>query len=252
MGQLTPVSVILDELSPPGGGSFWTDPSWYDEKTGEPGYTLAEVARFFFARSRPWLNAHLWQGHLELDGDPVLLPRAPNGYHRWRLYDVELTAHALAQGGHLDVRRLQYAIGIIKLVAQNYKYLLVSPIATRVEPIYIPEKRTSLMAVETVTRVSDDLDQTLGARTRHFSIGEIHYQIDLVDGNWREFQEAIQRFVAVARPDRRRRMASPEEQAERQKIRVWAQEAGYPIGSRGRIPYAIVDAYKKHQENPNG
>lgn len=247
MRELTPVSVIAAELSPPT-GSFWTSPDWYDPQSGEPGYTLAEVSRFFFARSRTWLNRHVWRKHLVLDGEPVIIPRDRNDYQRWRLYDVELTAHALAQGGYLKIEQLHRAIGIVKLVAQNYKYLLPSPIETRIEPINNVEKRKGLMAVETLTLVRDDLDESSGASTRHFAIGEIHYQIDLTDKNWEAFLELINPYVVAARPDRRRRLISPEEQEERSLIRQWAAENGHQVGSRGRIPYEVVDAYKKAQE----
>lgn len=240
MRQLTPVSLVSDELSPPE-GDFWCDPSWYD-----PSFVISEVSRFFFARSASWLRGHIWRGRLLLDGQLIQPPRDPDtGYQRWRLYDVELTAHALAQGGFLKVDQLRMVIGLVKLVAQNYNYLLLSPIENRIEPVGNLMGRDAPMAVETVNIFRDDLDGTAGALPRAFGVGDIQYALDLTDANWAAFLALIAPYVAVARPDRRRRAVSPQEKDRRVAVRAWALANGYEVGARGRIPLAVEEAYRK-------
>lgn len=244
MSPLVPVDLVSEQLSPPE-GAFWTSPEMYDEHTGEPGFTINEVARLFFGKSRQWLRRNVWMRGLMLDGEPVIIPReADNGFLRWRLYDIERTAHGLAQSGYLQIGQLERVIGIVKLVAQNYNYLLPSPLETRVIPSSNRViRRARRMAVETLTVVHDDLDDSSGAATRRFSVEDVHYRIDLTDKNWEELLAALRPFIAVAQPDKRRRIATPEEVAERAAIREWAKKRGYQVGERGRIPYSIVEEY---------
>lgn len=225
----------------------------YDQRLGEPGYVAHEVARVFFARSVHWLRKHVWERHLILDGVPLLIPRDEHsGYLRWRLYDVERTAHALVQNGHLQVEQLQRAIGIVKLVAQNYNYLLPSGLETRIYPgrkVRSEVRRERVpMTVKTIHEVEDDLDGSPDAQTHRFSIEDVHYRIDLSKKNWESFLEAIQPFVMVAQPDKRRRAATPEEVAERSEIRTWAKSKGLSVGERGRIPNAILEQFHAHQK----
>lgn len=252
MRSLVPVDIVSEQLSPPE-GAFWTTPEMYSERTGEPGFTINEVARLFFGRSRQWLRKHVWYGHLLIDGEEVIIPReADTGYLRWRLYDIERTALALTQSGYLQIGQLERVIGIVKLVAQNYNYLLPSQLETRVIPSSKRVRRRARpMAVETLTVVRDDLDDSSGATTRRFSVEDVHYRIDLTDKNWEQLLSVLQPYIAVAQPDKRRRIATPEEVSKRADIREWAKKRGYQVGERGRIPYTIVDEYNSAHRKKN-
>jgi hypothetical protein len=250
---LVPVDLVSDELSPPDGRPYWTSEEMYDPSLGEPSYVAHEVARIFFARSVHWLRKHVWEKHLILDGEPMIIPRDEHsGYLRWRLYDVERTAYALMQNGYLKVEQLQLAIGIVKLVAQNYKYLLPSGLETRIYPGQQVGKEVRRerppMAVKTIHEVEDDLDGSPDATTHRFAIEDVHYRIDLTDENWKKFLEALQPYVLAAQPDKRRRAATPEEVAERADIRAWAKKKGLQVGERGRIPNAILEQYHHTQK----
>lgn len=247
MRALQPVDVLVDELALPE-GQFFTDETMYNPRTGEPGYTIHEVARFFFGRSRIWLQKHVWGGHLLLDGKPVQIPREQgNDYLRWRLVDIERTAYALAQGGYLKVPHLQRVIGIVLLVAENYQYLLSSPRSTSVIPHSNAEvERRVRMATETVTQIKDDMDDSPGASIRRFAVEDIGYVIDLTDVNWKEFLTLLEPYIARARPDRRRRIDTPEQAVYRAQVREWAQgQSGLEVGARGRIPFSVVEAYER-------
>lgn len=87
----------------------------------------------------------------------------------------------------------------------------------------------------------DDLDGISGATERKFSIGEISYLIDLTDDNYAEFLAAIEPWRSVARVERKGNFKLTN--AERNKIRKWAQENGFEIKERGRFPHAVIQAY---------
>lgn len=251
--MLTPVTVVPDDDLEPPQGEFWTRPEWYDEATGEPGYTLSEVARFFFARSASWLRHHVWRGHLVLDGEPVAVPRdRSNDYLRWRLYDVEITAHALAQNGYLQLDQLSRTIGLVKLLAQNYGYLLQSPIATGFNPVVNVVDQKGRMAVETVIIRRDDLTGDEGAKPRRFAIGDQGYEIDLTDDSWAHVLQFLAPYVTVARPDPRSRRSNLDDRETRERIRKWARANGFEVGSRGRIPADIMQAYRKDSQKGIG
>lgn len=239
---LVPVDVISLELMPPE-GSYWTDESMYDPKREMPRWRMREAAGFFFARSQQWLHQHIWAEHLRLDGVLLEIPRDEHEHHIWRLCDIERAAHGLLQNGYLQVERFETVIRLVKLVAENYGYLLPSRLETQVLPITNAVRRKAIMASETHTVVVDDLDGSDGASTRRFSIEGVHYRVDLNDKNWEEFLNSISAVRAVASPDKGRRAASPEEAAERSVIRAWAIEQSIDIGARGRIPQEIIDKY---------
>lgn len=251
--MLTPATLVQDDLEPPD-GEFWTRPEWYDEVTGEPGYTLSEVARFFFARSTSWMRHHVWRQHLVLDGEPIGIPRdSSNNYLRWRLYDVERTAHALAQNGYLQLDQLSRVIGLVKLVAQNYKYLLQSPIETRLEALNNIADRKGPMVVQTVSVRRDDLTGDEGAEVRRFAIEDQGYEIDLTDATWGQLLQLLNPYIAAARPDPRIRRVNPSEREERERIRGWARDNGYTVGKRGRIPHEVLEKYTQDMRSrPRG
>ncbi|MEW1975994.1 Lsr2 family protein [Microbacterium profundi] len=111
------------------------------------------------------------------------------------------------------------------------------------------------MARRIVHQLVDDIDGTvLGigeGETVHFSLNSTAYEIDLTSENADAFREALEPYVSAARrassasasrgsAPRKRAAGSPETAA----IREWANENGYTVSERGRIPGTIVDAYR--------
>lgn len=111
------------------------------------------------------------------------------------------------------------------------------------------------MARRIVHQLVDDIDgSVLGigeGESIHFSLNGTAYEIDLTVENANALREALEPFIAAARrsssasavrggSSRKRASTSPETAA----IRAWAQSNGHAISERGRIPAAIVEAYR--------
>lgn len=101
--------------------------------------------------------------------------------------------------------------------------------------------------------VLDDLDGSEGATTRTFSVEGQHYEVDLTDDNWTEFQDAVKKFVEVSRKRGQKRPAAAERSSrsanpDNAKIRAWAVANGHEVPSRGRLPEALRQAYEKAQK----
>ncbi|MGP6177743.1 histone-like nucleoid-structuring protein Lsr2 [Microbacterium sp. A196] len=110
------------------------------------------------------------------------------------------------------------------------------------------------MARRIVHQLVDDIDGTvLGigeGETVYFSLNNTAYEIDLTTENADAFRAALEPYIAGARrasaaPSRgsspRKRSAGSAETAV---IREWAQHNGHKVSERGRIPAAIIDAYR--------
>jgi len=110
------------------------------------------------------------------------------------------------------------------------------------------------MARRIVHQLVDDINGTvLGigeGETVHFSLNNTAYEIDLTTENADAFRAALEPYIAGARragtpqprngSPRKRSAASPQTAA----IRAWAQENGHQVSERGRIPAAIIEAYR--------
>lgn len=110
------------------------------------------------------------------------------------------------------------------------------------------------MARRIVHQLVDDIDGTvLGVgegETVHFSLNSTAYEIDLTSENADAFREALEPYISAARrassassrggASRKRSPGSPETAA----IREWANNNGYTVSERGRVPGTIVDAYR--------
>lgn len=110
------------------------------------------------------------------------------------------------------------------------------------------------MARRIVHQLVDDIDGTIlgigEGETIYFSLDNTAYEIDLKTENADAFRDALAPYIAGARrassaPTRgsspRKRSAGSAETAV---IREWAQQNGHDISARGRIPAAIIDAYR--------
>jgi hypothetical protein len=106
------------------------------------------------------------------------------------------------------------------------------------------------MAQTVTTVILDDLDGSTDARPVHFGLDDTSYEIDLSDMNLQGFDEALRPWVQHARrlPTSGRlagastRGANPD--VDLADVRRWAHESGYAISTRGRVPAAILDAYR--------
>lgn len=108
------------------------------------------------------------------------------------------------------------------------------------------------MAREMKLVLTDDFDGTPAAETVSFAIDQGHYEIELSAENAARLREALAPFI-----ERARRVADPARgtrgggrarrsrgsRADIPQIRKWAQDKGYEISDRGRIPNEIIEAY---------
>lgn len=109
------------------------------------------------------------------------------------------------------------------------------------------------MAKKTI--ITDDFDGSTPAETTYFSVAGKDYAIDLNEEHRAELTDALAKvdelmkdYTDKARPmgksstgtARRSSKSSQDSKA----VRAWAQENGYEIGDRGRIPEDIQEAYR--------
>jgi hypothetical protein len=108
------------------------------------------------------------------------------------------------------------------------------------------------MAQKVIYQLVDDLDQSpLGdgeGETIVFGLDGVEYEIDLSAAHAKDLRDALETFVAAARPRARRsagttpRRATPVKR-DLDSVRAWANENGFTVSSRGRIPAAVSEAY---------
>jgi hypothetical protein len=106
------------------------------------------------------------------------------------------------------------------------------------------------MAQTVSTVIVDDLDGSADARPVHFGLDNVSYEIDLSDVNLQGFDESLRAWVQHARrmPASGRTVRTPTRGANQDvdlaDVRRWAHESGYEISTRGRVPAAILEAYR--------
>ena len=107
------------------------------------------------------------------------------------------------------------------------------------------------MARKEITQYFDDIDNApLAAEDVNvveFAVDGVTYSMDVSTANREKFEEALARYIAVARRVQRtssRRAPQSTNSPERNRaIREWAQANGLQVSDRGRIPQNIVDQY---------
>jgi hypothetical protein len=105
------------------------------------------------------------------------------------------------------------------------------------------------MARRIVHQLVDDIDGTvLGVgegETIHFSVNSTAYEIDLTSENADEFRKLLEPYIAGAR---RASAAGTRSGSARKRaaaaIREWANANGHKVSERGRIPAAVIEAYR--------
>lgn len=112
------------------------------------------------------------------------------------------------------------------------------------------------MAQKVLVQLVDDLDGTssVDVTTVLFGLDGVTYEIDLTESNAERLRESLSAYVDSARRvgGRVRRGTRPAgsksaNASEAGQIREWAQENGYELAGRGRIPSHVVEAYKQAQ-----
>ena len=117
------------------------------------------------------------------------------------------------------------------------------------------------MAQRVVVAVIDDIDGSDARQTVPFGLDGVSYEIDLSDDNAKSLREELARYVEVARRTGGRRIrlalgesamtdaspaASPMENRElARRIREWANDHGYVVSDRGRIPCDVRAAFEE-------
>ncbi|MBN6192477.1 MULTISPECIES: histone-like nucleoid-structuring protein Lsr2 [Microbacterium] len=116
------------------------------------------------------------------------------------------------------------------------------------------------MARRIVHQLVDDIDGSVlevgEGETVHFSLNGTSYEIDLNAAHAEELRAALEPYISAGRragsgssapsrssSTRKRPARNPEVAA----IRAWANENGYTLSERGRIPAPILEAYKAAQ-----
>lgn len=108
------------------------------------------------------------------------------------------------------------------------------------------------MAQRVLVQILDDLNGEEGAEPIAYSYGGYDYEIDLTEENQEAFFEAIRVYIEASRTTSKRKSRGKKHKLEvvtdtidPAAIRAWAQQNGYEVSERGRIPRAIVDAYNQ-------
>ncbi|QWF85850.1 histone-like nucleoid-structuring protein Lsr2 [Amycolatopsis sp. CA-230715] len=119
------------------------------------------------------------------------------------------------------------------------------------------------MAQQVSVEMVDDIDGSEAAETVRFGLDGVDYDIDLSRDNADELRDALAQYVERGRRagGRKRRggittgaaRSAPPTPAQRQRnqdIRAWAEENGYALSERGRIPANVIAEYDAAQQTP--
>lgn len=104
------------------------------------------------------------------------------------------------------------------------------------------------MAQRIVYRLEDDLDNSEAAETIVFGLDSVSYEIDLSEGNAAKLRDLLAPYVAAGRRVGGRRKAAGRRRAGNNsatEIRAWANENGYTVSTRGRVPAEVREAYER-------
>jgi hypothetical protein len=117
------------------------------------------------------------------------------------------------------------------------------------------------MAQHVLVQLIDDLDghSSEEVSTVLFGLDGVTYEIDLSEANAERLRTSLAEFVEGARRvggrlkrDTRASSTGSRSSGEASKVREWAQENGFEVSNRGRIPTHVVEAYKQAQATRGG
>ncbi|MGF6881724.1 RNA 3'-terminal phosphate cyclase [Nocardia sp. GP40] len=108
----------------------------------------------------------------------------------------------------------------------------------------------------TIIEVTDDLTNQVvdNAETIPFGYRGIAYETDLSPDSARRMDEAFAPFLKNARKVSKKTGTKPRRNgpAESTKVRKWAEDNGHSVPARGRVPEAVVAAYRARATAPTG
>ena len=108
------------------------------------------------------------------------------------------------------------------------------------------------MAQKVIYQLVDDLDQSPlddgTGETVIFGLDGVEYEIDLSSAHADGLRAALSAYVAAGRPRGRRTAGTtPRRSAavkrDLESVRAWANDNGFTVSTRGRIPAAVSEAY---------
>lgn len=102
------------------------------------------------------------------------------------------------------------------------------------------------MARKTQVILTDDTDGSEATGTVSFSLDGVAYEVDLNDDNAQRMRDQLSEWTRKARRVGGRRIPGTRgtgSSNDAAKIRAWANENGYKISERGRIPTEVHEAY---------
>lgn len=112
------------------------------------------------------------------------------------------------------------------------------------------------MARRIVHQLVDDIDGSVlevgEGETIHFSLNGASWEIDLNTEHAAELRSALEPYISAARRAGSSGAAAPRSTGSRKRparnpevaaIRAWANDNGYTLSERGRIPAPVVEAY---------
>jgi hypothetical protein len=106
------------------------------------------------------------------------------------------------------------------------------------------------VAKQVITRVTDDLDGSEGAKAHTFAVDGKTYRIDLGEKSYEKLTKALAPFIEQAVVQRssngtaRPVSGKPDRPYDLVALRAWAKKNKVAVPSRGRIPSAVVSAYQ--------
>lgn len=106
------------------------------------------------------------------------------------------------------------------------------------------------MAQIMTVNLVDDFDGSEATETVSFGLDGKFYEIDLSEQNAEGLRKSLADYIPRARKvsGRQQRRTttnqSPARGGENQAIRDWAEANGFDVRPKGRIPRAVLDAYK--------
>src|ERR1700760_2110737 len=103
------------------------------------------------------------------------------------------------------------------------------------------------MARKVVVELADDLGDGEATQTVEFALRGVSYEIDLSDKNAAKLEKALAPYVEAGRRIRghsKKRATGNGSRSDAGAIRQWAQENGYEVSTRGRIPAQLVADYE--------
>jgi hypothetical protein len=103
----------------------------------------------------------------------------------------------------------------------------------------------------------DDLTGQEAQESVRFGLDGLDYEIDLTTDNAEALRSTLLKYVGRGRkaskarksqdePDLASASTSRSKRGNTQQIRRWAQDNGYNLSARGRIPQSIIDAYNEN------